>query len=364
MTKKIRSAVFAVLITVSVYFCLRYPESIGKSITDSIERCLKIIIPSMFMFMCVSSVISASGLHRLIGRPFRPFAEKILKIPEEGFAVFILSMISGYPAGIKLVSDSLTKGEITVKQAQRMNCFCFSSGPAFISGTAAGLLYPDSNTGIIIFCSVVLGNLAAAVVSGLMSGEKYQRPGKSKISLNEGSIIPSVKSASAAMMQMCIMIVAFGGFCCILKLTGIIQFVSVWAGRIFSMESDEIYNIIMTFLEISNVVTLPVMDIELMPVITMLLSFGGVCVLMQIISIGGDNFNTAMFLKYRIIAAAVSAAACRFLMRFSDITDTCGASFEIVSENKYSPLPSVLLIIMIIMLLGTAKDSGGKKSSE
>lgn len=73
-------------------------------------------------------------------------------------------MIAGYPAGTKLVADSFKNGDINGEQAKRMYCFCFSSGPAFISGTAAGILYPNSNAGLLIFLSVTAGNIITALI--------------------------------------------------------------------------------------------------------------------------------------------------------------------------------------------------------
>lgn len=363
MIKKIKNIIYAITVITAIYFCLRYPKDIGQSIETSINRCMTIIIPSMFIFMCITTLVTTSGLHKLLGRPFRFISENIFHIPQEGFAIFILSMISGYPAGIKLVTDSLKSGDITAEQAKRMNCFCFSSGPAFISGTAAGMLYPNSNAGLIIFLSVTAGNIVTALILSINTPKINKYSDRSLLSINTNCIIPSVKSASSAMIQMCIMIVAFGGFCCILKLTGIFQLISVFSGNILNKDPNEIYNILMTFLEISNVINLPAMNIALMPIVTGLLSFGGICVLMQIISLANDNFSIKMFIQTRIFAALISGTVCRILMRFLDVQTVYEViSYKLVSENKYSPIPTILLIFMMIMLLGRFRDSGKIKT--
>ena len=97
--KKIKNIFYAASIVTAVYFCLKYPIDIGESVENSINRCMTLIIPSMFIFMCITSFITNSGLHRFLGRPLRFISEKLFRIPEEGLAVFILSMIAGYPAG-------------------------------------------------------------------------------------------------------------------------------------------------------------------------------------------------------------------------------------------------------------------------
>ena len=165
------------------------------------------------------------------------------------------------------------------------------------------------------------------------------------------------------MIQMCIMIAAFGGFCCILRLTGILQYISFFTGNILNKNPDEIYNTLMTILEISNIVNLPQMNISLMPVAASLLSFGGICVLMQITALSDKNFSIKMFIRTRLIAAFISGTACRFLLRFLNMHNVKEVvSYNIISDNKYSPLPTIFLIIMMIMLLGTFKNSDKTKA--
>lgn len=361
--KKIKNIFYAASIMTAVYFCLRYPKDIGQSVENSVNRCMTLIIPSMFIFMCITSFITNSGLHRFLGRPLRFISEKLFRIPKEGLAIFILSMIAGYPAGTKLVADSFKNGEINGEQAKRMYCFCFSSGPAFISGTAAGILYPDSNAGLLIFLSVTAANIITALILSINAPKTCKKNEINRTPVNAGCIIPSVKSASSAMIQMCIMITAFGGFCCILRLTGILQYISVFTGNILHKNPNEIYNTLMTILEISNIVNLPQMNVSLMPAAASLLSFGGICVLMQITALSDENFSIKMFIRTRLITAFISGMTCRFLLRFFNTQNVHQAiSYNVISDNKYSPIPTVLLIIMMIMLLGTFKNSTKTKA--
>ena len=80
--KKIKNIFYAASIVTAVYFCLKYPIDIGESVENSINRCMTLIIPSMFIFMCITSFITNSGLHRFLGRPLRFISEKLFRIPE------------------------------------------------------------------------------------------------------------------------------------------------------------------------------------------------------------------------------------------------------------------------------------------
>lgn len=351
MLKTIKNTIVAILVITAVYFCLAYPSEIGLEVKNAVDRCFAVIIPSMFIFLCITSFISSSGIHSLIGTPFKFISEKIFRIPKEGFAIFLLSLISGYPAGVKLVSESFKAGDITSQQAKSMELFCCCGGPAFISGTAVLFLYPNSNAAALIFISIFMASIISAFVF-TRSLPKITWSSKKNASIKLDKFIPSVKSASSAMLQMCIMIVAFGGISCILKLMGVIDILVYYTESILGVNANSSKAIIMSLLEISNIVTLPAMQAGLFPIATFLLSFGGICVIIQIAALGDCNFNIKKFLIARIFTALLAGFFSFLFIPFLEIEVQCSNTFSIFSESKYSPLPSLLLIIMMIMLLG------------
>ncbi len=351
MYKIIKNTAVIILMIAAVYFCLAYPSEIGLEVKNAVDRCFAVIIPSMFIFLCLTSFISSSGIHSLIGTPFRLISEKIFRIPKEGFAIFLLSLISGYPAGIKLVSESFKAGDITSKQAEAMECFCCCGGPAFISGTAVLFLYPDSNAAALIFTSIFLASIISAFLF-TRSLPKITVSSQKKTSIKLDKLIPSVKSASSAMLQMCIMIVAFGGIICILNLMGVINILVYYTESVIGIDANSTRAIIMSLLEISNIITLPAMQAGFFPIVTFLLSFGGICVILQIAALADSNFNMKKFLLARIFTALLSSFFSFIFIPFLKIEVQCSNTFSIFSECKYSPLPSLLLIIMMIMLLG------------
>lgn len=355
MFKYIKNAAIIIITSAAVYYSIVFPQPIGKAVENSVNRCLSVIIPSMFIFLCITTFISKSGIHSILTSPFKRFSEKLLRIPKEGFAVFLLSMISGYPAGIKLINDNLSQGNINAKQADTMSCFCFFSGPAFISGTAAAFLYPDSNAGLLIFLSCLMGNIFVMfILTRTLSKLQNTKSIKNKMSSN--TLILSVKSASSAMVQMCVMIAAFGGFIAILEISGIINSISLYTNSILNIPKETTNSILLSLLEISNIITLPTKDPQLLPITAFLISFGGICVHMQVASLAESYFSFKRFFTARILSAAFSGITAYFLIPYLNMESECSINYSIISQNKYSPLPSILLMIMMIMLMGIFKE--------
>ena len=350
MKNIIKNTFAAAAAALAIYYSLKYPYEMGNSIKDSIERCFDVIIPSMFIFLCLTSYISISGLHSIIGAPLAKITGRLFRLPEEGIVIFILSLISGYPAGIKLVGEGVQSGKLTLHQAKIMSCFCCCGGPAFISGTAAACLYPGSNAALLIFISVISANVVTALIL-TRKLERVSYKADEKRILNAGAVIPAVRSASSAMLGMCTMIAAFGGVICILYLSGAIGWLSDIAELIGISNRSTAERIIMSFLEISNIANLPAMQPSLFPVVSFLLSFGGVCVAMQIAAIGRNCIDIKLFIVSRLFTAFCSAFISRFLIRFLDIEISCLKPCVSLYHKGSSPVSSVLLFIMMFMTL-------------
>lgn len=95
-----------------------------------VELCLAAVIPALFPFFVVSSLItSQSGgfsllrpLVRLTGSS--PGCEPIL----------LVGLLGGYPAGAQAVSQSVARGQLSREDGKRLLAFCSNAGPAFLFG--------------------------------------------------------------------------------------------------------------------------------------------------------------------------------------------------------------------------------------
>lgn len=357
-----KNILFTAAILAAVYLCIKYPGEIGTAVSISVDRCINVIIPSMFIFMCLTSAAVASGIHNIISFPFIPAARYIFRLKSDQFGIFLLSMFSGYPAGIKLLTDSLHKNEISLKEFERLSCFCFAGGPAFISGTVSGILYPGTHAGAVCFISVTAGNLAAAFISGLFSPFPEKSAHKIKTNITAQNIINSTLSSAHAIFQMCVMIIAFGGLYRAAELSGAINHLSRALSELMGLDLINTRAIISSLFEISNIVTIPVNSIEMLPLVSFLLSFGGICVLVQVIVISGGLLNIRKFLLSRLFSAAVSAAVCSLISRFFNLGAVDAFTPAAVHDGN-SPITAILLLIMTIMLLSLSKNyrQSGKK---
>ena len=100
--------------------------------TEGITLCLRTVIPSLFPFILLSSILTSSIMGFRL--PFSNFWGKILRIPKNCESIFAIGMIGGYPAGAQAVVQAVERDLLSPAEGQRMLLFCNNAGPSFIFG--------------------------------------------------------------------------------------------------------------------------------------------------------------------------------------------------------------------------------------
>ena len=346
--KHLKNIVISVFITGISILILIYSENISSAIINSVERCIRVVIPSLFAFMVISSVIIKSGIHRYFSRPFRLISRYILHINENLFSVFLMSFTGGYPVGAKNLTELYDNNEISKKEAERMMSFCYMPSPAFVMGISS-VLYSSKKSGIIIYLSIAVSTILFAVISGFFAKVQYDNKSEYKIKISSETIISSVESSAVSLFKICIMII-FSSV--------IIAFMEILLSKIGINENFCVLG--NSFIEITSLSRLEKDIFRLLPFITALFSFGGISVIMQIKAITGNRFSLKCFFISRAIIAVLSMIISKIAVKFISVTASKEAIY--IGSRDDSVLPSLILIIMIIYLLWDKKTVAKRKN--
>ncbi len=317
-----------------------YSDSLKSSVAASIMLCLEIIVPSLYFFMVISSMLANSAFADFFAKVSTKFTKAVFGFDGKIFAIFLLSQIGGYPIGTKLLSQLYKNGEITQRQAMCCACFCFSSGPAFILGVVA-----DKAAFGAIMLSCLLSNLAAAFFFGKISLGTFALPSKCK---SDVSLVKSVKDSADALLNICIMILFMRSVLTIAKNLGL----TMLAAKVFHVCTDTVSAIF----EVTNVLA-----VSSVPICAFLLSFGGICVALQLRSIAAFRFNMAKFLAARAICAAFCALICKLIYKpCAQPLSAAIAPAGIIKSDSNIVQASALLLMCCILL---AKNSRQTKNN-
>lgn len=121
--------ILSIIAVFAAVFLIAEPKLAAGAVGAAVTDCLEVIVPSLFAFSVLAAYLQRSGLYRTALRPLTFPLSKLLRIDEELCAVFVLANIGGYPVGASLLAELVRRGALSEKNAARMLCCCFGSGP-------------------------------------------------------------------------------------------------------------------------------------------------------------------------------------------------------------------------------------------
>lgn len=322
-------------------------SAVSEAVRGAVTMCLEVMIPSLFAFTVLSVYLQSSGLAETALKPLAKPLSGLLRLPEELCAVFILGNIGGYPVGARLLRSLVEQGRLSRSDAGRLLCCCYGSGPSFVISVVGMRVFGSAAAGVVLFCACFLSSLVIAVAV-CRSGERIDlKPREARCDLSAECFIGSVMSAARVMLTVCAMITVFAA-----------------AMATVGIEDSSDGGAISALLEISRVGSLLPVGAYIMSLCGALLSFGGVCVVLQVVAIGSGRLPLKCFLLSRIPAAALSAAfsLAGLLLPPPDVTVSTqnAVSAQAFSVNMGM---SLCVLIMCAMLLATDKKKTDFKKS-
>lgn len=349
--KKLSGIAIAAAVIAYSAALLYFNKAVTEGVISTIRVCVNVIIPSLFPFMTASGIIISSGLYYKLSLPFSPVSRYVFHLRADLFSIFLISSIGGYPVGAKLLMNLYESGNIDKKTAEKMLGFCYMGGPAFFIGAVGMKIYNSTSVGMIIFASVFIANMTAMFLCGLHSPISHKNTHGRQLIFSLNDFLSSINSGGIGIAKICAAIVFFASLLAVLDASGIIDFFSRIISSMTNISPEICRILLRSTLEISNISALP-SDFSFLPIVTALLSFGGLCVIFQVEGIIGNKLSTYNFLISRIVTMISSYFYCKILIIAFDIsnyTQVSALNGETVRQN--SPIPSLFLLIMTILLL-------------
>ena len=255
---------------------------------DGLTLCIQTVIPSLFPFFVLSSVL-LSALSEQDSILIKLLAKKLM-IPQRAASLVIPGFLGGYPVGAKCVADLYESRQISKKDAQRLLAFCSNAGPSFLFGMVACCFPERKAAWLLWFIQILSALLTAAVIPG-QAEQMLPQPEKGKAGK------PSALISSAR---------AMGVVCCwVILFRMLITFLSHWCLWLFPVW---VQVFLTGILELTNgcCQLMLISDVRLRFILcSCMLSFGGICVLLQTASVIGE-LKLGSYLGGKLIQTAFS----------------------------------------------------------
>lgn len=339
-TIKIKREYFSIiLIAVCLYFMFRFPLAIREGVTEGLSICFYTIIPSLFPFMTLSAYITKSNILSPVYKFLSPPSKLLFRQPPCSAPIIFMSMIGGFPIGIKMINEHLGNGQITKKQAQRLCLFCMNAGPAFTI-TAVGVnMLNSAKAGVIIYTSLCVSALFLGVASSFL-GDKEEKTikQKSQIQMPLSSLSASVSDSLQSVLGICAWVILFSSIINCIKTLNL---------------NNTLYLFLASVLEVTKGCILTSGKMAL-PIISGIIGFGGICVHCQVLGhIKSIGIKYSHFLVSRILNGALAALISYILLLLFPVETDVFASADKITAFTFSvsaPAFFVFISMCIIMI--------------
>ncbi len=328
----------AVLSAVAVLTC---SDTVRGSVRDGISLCLTSVIPSLFLFTAIALFISYSGVSSVLGRLVSPVFRLIFGLDGALATAFLLSAVSGYPVGARLIDSHYQNGSVTRAKALKMLTFSVNAGPAFIvTAVGKGVLGSGSDGWRLVLAHFTASCILAATAR-LLPDRLFAKNGAEPASPTVKSTLPlslsdvfvrSVNDAAKTMLSVCGFVVFFAGVGGVVKA---LPYGGLAQG----------------FLEVT--VGVQSCSRQQLSKVAFLLGFGGISVIFQVLSSAKCvRPPISLIVVSRVLHGAVSAGIILLLEIISPRTLSAG-SFGIGGTPAVytSPFAAVALLVLCVALL-------------
>lgn len=124
----------------------------GSTIVNASSLALTIwfekLLPSMLVGMVFIRFIVSIGILPWLMRPIHKLSEALLGLDAGAFSLVLVSVLLGFPASAMMIDEAISKNELTLKQGQRLILCCCCASSSFIMVTVGALLYQSIMIGV------------------------------------------------------------------------------------------------------------------------------------------------------------------------------------------------------------------------
>lgn len=366
-----------------------WPKEVSTAVREGLQLCYNVILPSLFPFFILSSLVISLGLAGYLGRLLEPVMRPLFHVGGPCAAALALGFVGGYPVGARAALTLYEEGQCTKTESERLLAFCNNSGPAFILGVVGAGVFADSRVGLLLCLVHALASVCVGLVFRFYhSGERGEsRRHSSPIAAQRftTAFTGAVKGAVTSTLNICAFVVCFTVIIRLCFLSGLLPALAGFLGRVFApLGFSQVWaqRLLTGLLELSSGVAALTGDGSLTGRVSMaafLLGWAGISVHCQVLSfLGESGLSTRTYIGGKLLHGLFSAGLTAALLRVFPLEESVSSYLVqqvegIAGTDFYSALAvstaaawGVFLLFFLLAVLGVQmgrKTSGKRQRS-
>ena len=291
--KKSFAAPIKALICIILFIAsICFGSALKEGVIYGFKICFMNIIPTLFPFFILSDLWSAYISFPPDSRLFGLL--KPLGLDYNSLDAFLIGNVCGFPLGAKILTAKYNSGIIGKEELTSLIPLCTNPSLAFVvSGIGAGLL-GSIKVGFLLYFSTII----SSVLIYLAFPHKSENAEKSAFKSEQSfSLVDSIKNA---------------GISCITISSFIIFFSAIIGLAKFLIKNEIILSIVSAFFEVGSACSIisehsGLLDIFYLPLIAFSLSFSGISVFLQVLSVTPSDLSKRRYLSRKLLQGILSA---------------------------------------------------------
>lgn len=280
-TKKIIGTAIDVFAILFFVYLVIFPDEAGAPTRDALAFCGNTLIPSLFIYMVLSKIITASPITALISEKFG--IESLF---------LVLGSVCGAPIGAKLAHDMYVSGKLTKTHAEYLCSFSNNASVSFVIGYVGNTLLGNKNIGIRLFVIQVISAAATAFVMRYVMFGTKKLPRITFGKANKADLREAISDSALTVINLCACVIFF------MALGNVMT-------KILSLgsTSDAILRSILEFS--SGCAEASDEGMYALPIIAFSLGFTGLSVAMQVRSVTEGRLSLKPYFTGKMIGCAI-----------------------------------------------------------
>lgn len=381
------------------FLMVKYPGTAVNASLQGLQLWWNTVFPALFPFFVLSELMIGFGVVTFAGVLLEPIMRPIFKVPGIGGFIFMMGLISGFPAGARMTARLYEEKKLTKTEAERLSSFTNFSNPLFLFSVTAVGFFHQAALGIVFALAHYAGNIGVGLVMRFYKPGINRLPAEERLSHSVFSKAlrsmhterlnryqPFGKMLGDAVTSSVSILLTIGGFIALFSMVNQLMMqigVSVWLGKALGsvlgmigftpeLGSATVPGIFELTIGARQIGGAPAPLPERVMLASGLLGFCGFSIQAQAVGIlSKAGLSAKPFLIGRLFHAFFSGIAALFLYRFLHIADKLKTetSFafshqtEVFSDTGLSLGSLITLsVLLIFIMIGISRLMSGSSS--
>ena len=211
MKKRGRTDLFLILCGILIWF-LTDAARIRAQAAEALLLCGKSVIPALFPFLVVSSLLIALGFGEWVSPYLAGLMTPLFRLPGLASSALLLGLVGGYPIGAQTAADLYRQHLLTRQEAERLLTFCNNSNPVFLISVLGVGVFGSVRTGVALWLVHVLSALLVGLLfrgHGKTADRRRPPPIPCRAVSLPAALVAAVRNSAGGMLSVCAFVTLF-----------------------------------------------------------------------------------------------------------------------------------------------------------